>query len=172
MPCLNFRPRLFNRIFLAGFVIFAAAWGFTFVAFGSFLLAFPLFAPSLLTLVLCLAILFNAWQQKVELNDVCVSYRDGEMNRSLRYDAIKQIRVARGEAFDAQAQIYLTLVPSNESEKEAWNLADFGLRTNLRIALAVAQRAEIPSIAVTLHGGREQKLRAMTREMGVLTILP
>ena len=167
----DFRPKLFNGIFLLGFTLFFATWIFI-VALGSFWAAMPLLVPLLPLLILCLANLLNALSQSITLDDVCIYCRNGQTNYSLRYDEIEQIRVSRGEAFDGQAQIYLRLIARNESENANWNLSDYGLTLVLRVAVAVEKRAQVNSVAVTLHCAREKELRAMTRKLGTLTLLP
>ena len=121
---------------------------------------------------LCLFAWRRAWRERVELTGEQIFYFNGRERQAFRLESVASIRVSCWEAFDAQAPIMLILESHDKDAAAQWNLADFGLKTNLRIAVMLARRADLPSVVVSLHETREKELRALAKNLGVLTLLP
>ena len=168
MTSVVFRPNFVIGIFALALAILVAAQIFIVVTLGSVWLALLVCLPFLAVCVLCLFALCRAWRERVELTNNSIIYAENAERHALRSDNVASIRVSRWEAFDAQAPIVLVLETRDESAAVEWNLANFGLKTNLRIAVELARRAGVPCVTVSLHQGREKELRALTKKLGVL----
>ncbi len=172
MPPLIFRPNFLLAFFALASAILVAAQVFIVATLGSFWFALPLCLPFMAVCGLCLFALRRAWRERVKLTGEQIVYVENANRHVFRLDGLASICVSRWEAFDAQAPIMLVLESRDGRAATEWNLADFGLKTNLRIAVELARRADLSSLVVTLHETREGELRVLTKRLGTLTLLP